>query len=136
MIPLHDRLRLASAQVTTRLPTFSNVSRISLDAFKFMLRRSHCHLRCQTLWSRLWFRSYLCLHLRQSKSTRDGSVSGSGILLSNFPPFSLLQRNLQKHYLERATLKPSYRDWTDSPRRKLGWPWRTPWKSSTGSSTH
>jgi len=48
----YDRLRLASAQVTMRLPTFLNVSRISLDAFKFILRRFHCHLRCQTLWSR------------------------------------------------------------------------------------
>ena len=39
-----------------------------------------------------------------------------------FPRLSVLQRNLQKSYSERAILRPSCRDWTDSPRRKLGWP--------------
>ena len=36
-----------------------------------------------------------------------------------FPRLSVVQRNLQKSYSGRAMLRPSYRDWTDSPRRKL-----------------
>jgi hypothetical protein len=135
MIPLYVRLRLASAQVTMRLPTFSNVSPISLNDFKFMLRRFHCHLRCQTSRSRLWLRYSPCSHLPQSKLTRGGSVSGINAQLSKIPRFNVLQRNLQKGYSERATSRLSCRDWTDSPRRKLGWPRRTRWKSSMDCST-
>ena len=55
--------------------------------------------------------------------------------MSNFPRLIVLQRNLQKSYSERAMLRPPYRDWADSPKRKLAWLQRTRWKSSMDSST-
>ena len=52
VILIRIRLLLALVQAMIRLPNSSNVSRIFLDVFKFMPRRSRCHLRCPISWSR------------------------------------------------------------------------------------